>query len=79
MRANLGNEGPREAEPVWDEQKGKGQSLPSPQDCHQGLLIVYLSAAFSQRQQGGRSLKSLGTESPGITEILRSHSTSDSP
>lgn len=34
-----------------NEQKGKEQSFPSPQDCHQGLLIVYLSVAFSQRER----------------------------
>lgn len=50
-RANLGSEGSHEAELVWDQQKEKEQSFPSPQDCHKGLFIVDLSVGFSQRER----------------------------
>lgn len=49
MRANLGTGGSHWAEPVWDEQKGKEQNLPSPQDCHQGPCIVYLPKRKGER------------------------------
>lgn len=55
--ANLGTEGSHWAEPVWDEQKRKEQNLPSPQDCHQGLFVVYLP-----KRKGERLLKSLKSQ-----------------